>query len=600
MISPIPPAILFILGAFLIPFLRGKLLSIYLLSLPVLGFINFINLPEGVHYIINFLEYKLILVKVDKISIFFGYIYHIITFIALFYSLHVRETAQHIASIVYSGAALGVVFAGDLLTLFIFWEMMAFSAFYLIWASRTRESYGAGLRYLLVHIVGGLFLLFGVVIRYYETGSLSFGYIGLDGLSSWLIFLGFGINCAFPGLHAWLPDAYPKTTPTGGVFMWTFTTKTAIYVLARAFPGEEILIWIGAIMTVFPIFFAVIENDLRKVLSYSLINQLGYMVTGIGIGTQLSLNGTFSHVFCHILYKALLVMSMGAVIYRTGKIKCTDLGGLYKSMPLTALFCIIGAASISAFPLFSGFVSKSMVVEASAIEGLIPIWFMLTFASVGVLEHAGIKVPYYAFFAHDSGIRTKESPLHMLIAMGITAFLCIFIGVMPSFLYSLLPYPVNFEPYTASHIVSTTQLLLAGILAYVLLMKAGVFPEEMRSTNLDLDWFYRKGAQAFVWFINNPGAHIMQRLNTIFFVKIPNFLGWFTKNPLLAVKILIDSIILAFSIPEKRRKIKARLRTEKLKYPGDPLLPMPVGVLVLWSIFFLLLYLIIYYTRGYM
>lgn len=596
MINTIPPAFIFIFGALLLPFFRGKLQSAYLLLLPILGFINFINIPEGINCTLKFLDYNLILLKVDKISILFGYIYHIITFLALLYSLHVKETIQHMASLLYAGAALGVIFAGDFMTLFIFWEIMAFSAFYLIWASRTKQSYGAGLRYLLVHIFGGLCLLFGIVMHYYSTGTLEFGYIGLKSLSSWLIFIGFGLNSAFPGLHAWLPDAYPRTTPTGGVFMWTFTTKTAVYVLARGFPGTELLIWIGAVMTVFPIFFAVIENDLRKVLSYSLINQLGYMVTGIGIGTQLSLNGTFSHVFCHILYKALLVMSMGAVLYRTGKIKCTDLGGLYKSMPFTALFCIIGAASISAFPLFSGFVSKSMVVEASAIGGLIPIWFMLTFASVGVLEHAGIKVPYYAFFSRDSGIRTKESPPHMLLAMGLTAFLCVFIGVSPAFLYSLLPYPVDFEPYTGSHIVTTTQLLLFGILAYVFLMKSGIFPTEMRATNLDLDWFYRKGAQVFMWFINKPGSAVMQTINNVFFYKIPSFLGWLTKNPILAIKIIMDSILVVFSIPEKRAKIKARIKTKKMIYPGDPFSPMPIGVLVLWSIFFLLVYLIIYYA----
>ncbi|MCX8034540.1 MAG: Na(+)/H(+) antiporter subunit D [Thermodesulfovibrio sp.] len=599
MINSVPPALIFIIGALLLPLFRRKLQIFYLLLLPILGFINFINIPEGLHWSLKFLDYNLILVKVDKISILFGYIYHIITFLALLYSLHVKESVQHMAALFYAGAALGVVFAGDLITLFIFWEIMAFSAFYLVWASRTKESYGAGLRYLLVHIFGGLCLLVGIVMYFYETGSLEFGFIGLKSVSSWLIFIGFGLNCAFPGLHAWLPDAYPRTTPTGGVFMWTFTTKTAVYVLARGFPGTELLIWIGAVMTVFPIFFAVIENDLRKVLSYSLINQLGYMVTGIGIGTQLSLNGTFSHVFCHILYKALLVMSMGAVLYRTGKIKCTDLGGLYKSMPLTAIFCIIGAASISAFPLFSGFVSKSMVVEASAIGGLIPIWFMLTFASVGVLEHAGIKVPYHAFFSHDSGIRTKESPPHMLLAMGLTAFLCVFIGVVPGPLYSLLPYPVDFQPYTASHIVTTTQLLLFGILAYVFLMRAGIFPAEMRATNLDLDWFYRKGAQAFMWFISKPGSTVMQVINKIVFNEIPTFLGWLTKNPILAIKIMWDSILLLFSIPEKRKEIEARLKTEKAIYPGDSLAPIPVGVLVLWSIFFLLLYLIIYYAKGY-
>ncbi len=593
MTNSFPPALVFIIGALLLPVFRGKLKSIYLLALPFIGFANLLNTPEGIHWTVSFLDYNLILGKVDKLSIFFGYIYHLITFIALLFSLHVKEDSQHIAALFYGGSALGIVFAGDLMTLFIFWETMAFSATYLVWARRTKESSAAGLRYLLVHIFGGLCLLAGIIIHVYQTGSLEFGYIGLEGLASWLILIGFGLNCAFPGLHAWLPDAYPQTTATGGVFMWTFTTKTAVYVLARAFPGAEILIWVGATMTVFPIFFAVVENDLRKVLSYSLINQLGYMVVGIGIGTQLSLNGTVSHVFAHILYKALLVMSMGAVIYRTGKSKCTELGGLYKSMPLTSIFCIVGAVSISAFPLFSGFVTKSMVVESAAMGGMTVIWFMLLFASVGVLEHAGIKVPFHAFFSHDSGIRTKEAPVHMLIAMGITAFLCIFIGVFPRLLYGLLPFPVDFEPYTASHVVTTTQLLLFGALAYVFLLRSGIFPAEMRAKNLDADWFYRKGAKAFMWVVNNPMTKFGSWVSRTVFDVIPSSLGWASRNPLAVLKIASDTVLLQFAVPEKREAIQARIKKEKEIYPGDIIKHWPIGTIVLMVILFLLVYLII-------
>lgn len=498
----IPPAALFIIGALLIPLFKGKVKNIYLLLIPIAGFINLINIPEGTHWAVRFLDYDLILVKVDRLSLIFGYIYHLISFIALLYSLHMKEDLHHMASVLYAGSALGVVFAGDLLTLFIFWEMMTLASTSLLWLRKTEASYGAGLRFLLVHLFGGLCLISGILIHVHQTGSIEFGHIGLNGLGSYLILIAFGINGAFPFLHSWLPDAYPETTPAGAVFMWTFTTKTAVYVLARSFAGTEILIWIGAIMTVFPIFYAVIENNLRRVLSYSLINQVGFMVVGVGIGTQLALNGAVSHAFAHILYKALLVMSMGAVLHRTGKINCTDLGGLYKSMPLTATFCIIGAASISAFPLFSGFTTKSMTVAAAATGGMTAIWFMLLFASVGVLEHAGIKVPYHAFFSHDSGIRTKEAPPHMLIAMGITAFLCVFIGVFPGVLYSLLPYPVEFVPYTAAHVVTTTLLLLSGVFAYVLLVRSGTMPTEMRAINLDADWFYRKGAKVVYWLAN--------------------------------------------------------------------------------------------------
>ncbi len=495
----IPPAVLFIIGALLIPLFKGKVKSIYLLLIPLISFINLISVPEGTHWVVKFLDYNLTFGKIDRLSLIFGYIYHLISFIAILYSLHVKEDLHLMASVLYAGSALGVVFAGDLLTLFIFWELMTIASTYLVWAGRRKASYGAGLRFLMVHLFGGLCLLAGILIHAHQTGSFEFGHIGLNGLGSYLILIAFGINAAFPLLHPWLPDAYPETTLAGAVFMWTFTTKTAVYVLARSFPGTEILIWIGATMTVFPIFYAVIENDLRRVLAYSLINQVGFMVAGVGIGTPLALNGAVSHAFAHILYKGLLVMSMGAVMHQTGKINATDLGGLYKTMPLTTLFCIIGAASISGVPFTSGFVTKSMTLSAAAQQGMAIIWFALIFASAGVFHHAGLKIPYFAFFSHDSGIRTKEPPPHMLIAMGIAAFLCVFIGIFPGSLYSILPYPVDFQPYAGAHVLDMFQLLSFAALAFALLLLSGIYPAEMRAINLDADWWYRKGAKVFYW-----------------------------------------------------------------------------------------------------
>ncbi|MGZ0246802.1 MAG: proton-conducting transporter transmembrane domain-containing protein, partial [Alphaproteobacteria bacterium] len=279
---------------------------------------------------------------------------------------------------------------------------------------------------------------------------------------------------------------------TGTVFLSAFTTKCAVYALARGFPGEELLIYVGAAMTAFPIFYAVIENDLRRVLAYSLNNQLGFMVVGVGIGTTLAINGAAAHAFAHILYKALLFMSMGAVLYRVGTVKGSELGGLYKSMPFTTVFCIIGAASISAFPLFSGFIAKSLTLSAVAHEGYLAIWMILLFASAGVFHHSGIKIPYFAFFAHDSGKRCKEAPLNMLIAMGITAFMCIAIGVYSPWLYSLLPYPVEYQPYTPSHVIGQYQLLMFSALAFAVLMRFKIYPPELKSVNLDFDITYRK------------------------------------------------------------------------------------------------------------
>jgi multicomponent Na+:H+ antiporter subunit D len=267
--------------------------------------------------------------------------------------------------------------------------------------------------------------------------------------------------------------------------------------MARTFAGTEALIWLGAVMTILPVFYAEVENDIRRVLSYSLMNQVGFMLCGIGIGTELALNGAVSHAFCHILYKALLFMSAGAVLHVTGKITCTDIGGLHRTMPITCALCIVGAASISAFPLFSGFVSKSMIISAAGINHMGAIWLMLQFASAGVIAHAGIKVPFFTFFGHDAGLKAKEPPLNMLVAMGIAAFGCVFIGIYPQPLYALLPYPVDYVPYTGSHVVAQLQLLLFAIFAFYLLLKSGYYPSEVRAINLDTDWFYRRGGKWF-------------------------------------------------------------------------------------------------------
>ncbi len=517
MINPVPPAAVFIIGALFIPFIKGKFKSACMLLIPVIGFLNLISIPEGYHWVVGFLDYELVFGRMDRLSLVFGYIFHIISFIAILYALHVKDDVQHVAGLVYAGSALGVIFAGDLFSFFVFWEMLTVASIFLIWARRTKAAQGAGFRYLLVHAVGGLCLLAGIVLHVNQTGSIEFGFLGLNGPASYFIFFGFGLNCAWPFLHMWLSDAYPEATITGTIFLSAFTTKCAVYALARAFPGTEALIWIGAAMAGFPIFYAVIENDLRRVLAYSLINQVGFMVVGIGIGTHMAINGAVAHAFNDILFKALLFMSMGAVMYRTGKINGTALGGLYRTMPLTCIFCMVGAASISAFPLFSGFVSKSMVMDAAAHGHMKIVWFILLFASAGVFHHAGIKIPFFAFFSHDSGMRPKEAPIHMLLAMGIAAFLCIFIGSFPGPLYSILPYPVEYAPYTIPHVVGQTQLLFFSALAFTLLMLAGIYPAEQRCINIDADWFYRKGSRLF-YFIMDKSMNSLNKLSDRIFV----------------------------------------------------------------------------------
>ncbi len=492
MIFDLPPGLLLIAGALATPLLRGAARGAWLLALPAAGLAALIATDPGVYLAFRFLDLDLVPVRIDPLSRIFGYIFHVAAFLGAIYALHVKDAAQQTAAMVYAGSGIGAVFAGDLITLFVYWEAMAVSSVFLVWATGTERAYRAGMRYLVIQVGSGVLLLAGAGLLAQESGSVAFGKIGTGSLAGWLIFLAFGIKCAFPLLHNWLQDAYPEATVTGTVFLSAFTTKTAVYALARGYPGTELLIYVGAVMTAFPIFYAVIENDLRRVLAYSLNNQLGFMVVGVGIGTPMALNGAAGHAFAHILYKALLFMSMGAVLFRTGTIRGTDLGGLYKSMPFTAACCIVGAASISAFPLFSGFVAKSLTLSAAAHDGHLIVWLVLMFASAGVFHHSGIKIPFFAFFAHDSGRRCREAPWNMRIAMGLTAALCIGLGVHSPWLYGLLPYDVDYRPYTTSHVIGQLQLLMFSALAFSVLMRYRIYPPEMRSTNLDFDWTYRR------------------------------------------------------------------------------------------------------------
>ncbi|MEM7782240.1 MAG: Na(+)/H(+) antiporter subunit D [Planctomycetota bacterium] len=502
MIPSLPPGVLMMFGAILLPLLGKKFSAIGALVLSSISLILFWTLPADHVIPMSFFGQELILARIDKLSWIFCLVFHLAAIMASVYALHVKDTKQHVAAMLYAGSSIMASCAGDMITLFVCWELTAVSSVFLIWASNSEKAYRSGMRYLIIQVISGVLLLSGAIIRFRSTGDLGF-HSFIDGdpssfftlsLGSKLILIAFGIKAAFPLLHNWLQDAYPKSTPTGTVFLSAFTTKLAIYSLARGFAGLEELVWIGCAMTLFPIVFAVIENDLRRVLAYSLNNQLGFMVVGIGIGSDLAINGTAAHAFCHIIYKALLFMSMGAVLKQVGTTKATELGGLHKTMPWTTLFCIIGAGAISGFPLLSGFISKSMIISAAAYEHRFVVWFILLIASAGVMEHSGIKIPFFAFFAHDSGKRPKEAPLNMLIAMGMGAFSCVGLGVAYPLLYKILPYELHHEyvPYTLAHVVMQLQLLLFAGLAFLFLMKMGLYPEEKRSTNLDFDWVYRK------------------------------------------------------------------------------------------------------------
>ncbi len=492
------PGIILILGGIALAFMPGNMRRVVSIALPLVALAGFLSYERDFTLTINIFNYILDPIRIDGLSWIFTLIFIIAAFITAVYSLHTSNKAEQSTIAIYAGSAIGAVLAGDLLTLFIFWEISAISSTVIVWVGEHKHSREAGMRYLLIHITSGLLLLMGSILHYHTHQSILFNAMDMNSLAGLLIFFAFGIKCAFPLLHNWLQDAYPEASPVGTVALSAFTTKLAVYCLARGYAGTESLIWIGALMTAFPIFYAVIENDLRKVLAYSLNNQLGFMVVGVGVGTELALNGTAAHAFAHILYKALLFMSMGAVLHRIGTCKATELGGLYKSMPWTTIFCLIGAMSISAFPLLSGFISKGIILYAVAEQGHWVTWLVLLFASAGVLHHSGIKVPFFSFFAHDQGLHCKEAPLNMLLAMGITAAMCILIGVFPNVLYQWLPYSMEFHPYTFDHTITQLQLIFFSLLAFTVLYRNGWYPPEIKSTNLDIDWFYRKPLNSLV------------------------------------------------------------------------------------------------------
>jgi multicomponent Na+:H+ antiporter subunit D len=507
------PGLLLILGAWVLPLLKGRVKRFAMLLLPAAALALCVRLswmPED-RYGVSFLGQPLVFVfHVDKLSLIFSYVFSLMAFLGMVYALHVKDDAQHVTALTYAGGALGVTFAGDFLSLYVFWELMAISSVLLVWLRREPSAVAAGFRYLLVHVFGGLILLAGIALYWSETGSLVFGDMQpFENTVAWtLILIGFLLNAAVPPLGAWLPDAYPEATVTGAVFMTAFTTKSAVFVLIRGFAETDVLVWLGAAMAIYGVVYAVLENDARRLLAYHIISQVGYMVCAVGIGSDLAINGAAAHAFAHILYKALLFMGAGAVLQVTGLRKLSEMGGLYKTMPITLGLYMIGAFAISAVPLFSGFVSKSMIISAAGEDRRQWIFLMLTLASAGTFLHTGLKLPYYMFFGKDSGVHGQEPPRNMLVAMGLAAAACVLIGVFPGLLYRLLPRPLDhgsYFLYTPQHVTASLGMLGFTALGFFLLLKH-LDPE--RKISLDTDWFYRKGSSAVASVTQGPLARL--------------------------------------------------------------------------------------------
>lgn len=505
----INPAVVLTIGAVIAAAAPSRIRRAIMLAFLGYSFWLLNSLGIGNFGALTIFDVDVAMLRVDPLSRIFAIVFHIAAALNIVYAWRETDRAQDFATLAYPAAALGGGLAGDFVTLFVWWEIAAITSVFLVWAPGTRVTYLAGMRYLSVQILSGVLLLGGIVLVFRETGSLAFNDIGLrddDGavkFSALAIFLAFGIKSAFPLLHNWVQDAYPKSTIAGSIVLSIFTTKLAVYSLARGFLGTPELVTIGAVMTIFPIFFALIENDLRKVLCYSINNQVGFMVCAIGLG---AVNGAAGYAFGNIIFEGLLFMALGAAMYRTGSSKALDLGGLYKFMPLTMAFCVVGALSISAFPGTLGFVTKGIIIDAAGEAHLLVIWLVLLFASAGVLEHAGIKIPYFTFFNTNHAPAKRvfiedKTPPGMMIAMGASAALCLGLGLFPDPLYALMPDQAqiaDYHPYSAYHVVEQLQLLIWAVLAFALLIVLKWYPAEVASTNLDTDWFYRIPGRSLV------------------------------------------------------------------------------------------------------
>jgi len=484
-----PPGLVLVLGALLIPAARGAARTALVLGLPLVVLALVWLMPEGHSVPLTFLDYDLVPVHWTRTGRLFATVFAIMAMAGGLFALRQARTLELAAALGYAGSAVGACFSGDLVTLFIFLELMTVASTLVIWASDQPGARRAGMRYLMVHLLGGVVLMTGIVAHVATTGSVRFEAMQPDNLADILILAGLLVSAGAPPLSAWIADAYPEASPSGMVFLSAFTTKTAVFTLLIGFPGARVLVFVGLYMALYGIVYALLENDMRRILAYSIVNQVGFMVAGIGIGTEMALNGAAAHAFTHIIYKALLLMSAGSVLYMTGRRKCSDLGGLFRTMRLTTLAGGIGALAISSFPFTSGFVSKSMINQGAADQGMVVAWFLLTAASAGVFLHAGIKFPWLVFFQKDSGLRPSDPPANMRWAMGFFAAACIGIGVFPGPLYAILPYPVAYQPYTAAHLVAQFQLLLFAGLAFFVMLP---LMQRTLTVSLDWDWFYRR------------------------------------------------------------------------------------------------------------
>lgn len=388
----------------------------------------------------------------------------------LLYGLKLSTTAEQAVSIWAIAAAIGVSFAGNFLTFLLFWELLSLAAAALVYLKKTAKSIKMATRLLAFQLVGGFSLTVGIVLQYCATGSLDLA-IPVAGLPFFII--GIGIKTAFIPLHLWVPWGYPAASFPSSVLLAALCTKVGVYGVARILPVSEGIALMGACMALIGVSIALIQGELRRLLSYHIISQVGYMVAGVGLGLACSVDGGLLHLVNHMIYKALLFMSAGAVILATGTEsihelhhpKSEDEGPpLWRVIPIAAIGALIGALSIAGMPPFNGYVSKYLLKNGTHDFPLV--YWILQVASVGT----ALSFAKFVYFGFIRGRLKIKQPLNVSMQAAIIglASCCVLFGVFPGLLKPLLPFQSDLHVYSAGGIIMAAGLVGGGILLFAL------------------------------------------------------------------------------------------------------------------------------------
>ena len=426
--------------------------------------------PAGSSLPVAALGFEQVLFRVDAlarpVAALFGFVAAINVLYGYGTDADARQTAY---SLLYMGAGVAAVVAGDWLTLLVSWELLAVTATVLVW-HHGGDAVRPAFRYAVYHLIGGAFLVAGIALHYTATGTFVYDGGLTAGLPTALAVVGVGVNLGFVGLHAWLPETYPRPHVAASVVLVGFTTKVAVYALARiALDGSLTVAWLGAVMVGFGVTQAILQTDMRRLLSYHIVSQVGYMVVAVGIGTSAGLTGAFAHLTANVLYKGLLFMVAGAIVVRTGEGSLKKLGGLAREMPVTFGTFLVAALAISGVPGFSGFVSKGLVTKAVESAGAELLWWVLIVGSVGtVLSFA--KFGYYAFVRRPpEPVDAAPASRAQLAAMVVIAVPSVLFGIFPeAFLGAFAGSPGEFEPYATSELAKALAVTVAGVVAFAL------------------------------------------------------------------------------------------------------------------------------------